>query len=685
MAGDSKRKADGSNDSKSLKRSKIKRARDILAQRPDAAITGSSMDVPRFVEARKFEIEQLEKAMLKSKLTGRKRAFQLIPRGLRRRTASHNVKRVPTRLRNRAKQEMEADNTPPIKKQKLKGHERVVQESTHRKLQRESAGRPLKPQDHVGINCLAKPPKSKPKFVKRQRDKVWLPTHVWHSKRAHMVNRWGFSVVDRPSEKSYRATHRAHTVSGAIAWDTSYFGTMMLSGDVDLISKILCRFMSPLACSTVVMTGSRCWEGMCMDGEQSLGPGLVYWNSTDNNNKDVQRNVLIRLHPAIYEQVFSLFLTEAAQLRVECHDLRYALGSIDLLGSKSINAFQMILHPDESLDSTKTWKSLSGTANSTSLRSNLAITMDVADPRLFSTDKLPKASTTEISNITLEWPKYMASKSKLLSAQSRQSSYDSQLSLKELNRGKGAELRGEENPYKAQYNRYSIPIILLKRGDGESWTLLLPWGWVLPFWHCLVHIHHIRIGGLQQQHQLAFERGLPYFPVDYPNTVAGIAYETERRSTFQRVWERKPPAKRVTFEAVDTVDNTRGELGNPFGCDWEYLSKITNCPSLTQVKVKYLHRGSPSERARIYKVPDNSRYQWKSLLSAKAEIDVNEYPVCPGSDHLIGFITTGAFNLAQGTGFGIGSIISSANDPEQLCIVRNVGTNIARLAKWTAV
>jgi ribonuclease P/MRP protein subunit POP1 len=84
------------------------------------------------------------------------------------------------------------------------------------------------------------------------------------------------------------------------------------------------------------------------------------------------------------------------------------------------------------------------------------------------------------------------------------------------------------------------------------------------------------------------------------------------------------------------------------------------------------------------------------------------YPLVPDETELIGFITTGNYNLADGKGFGIGSILvkralgqtenlesesqglSSTQTkahmrPLTLCIVRNVGESIGRLAKWECI
>jgi ribonuclease P/MRP protein subunit POP1 len=54
------------------------------------------------------------------------RAFQDVPRALRRRSASHNVKRVPRRLREKAAKEMISDGTKPP--DKIRGRKRLRME-----------------------------------------------------------------------------------------------------------------------------------------------------------------------------------------------------------------------------------------------------------------------------------------------------------------------------------------------------------------------------------------------------------------------------------------------------------------------------------------------------------------------------------------------------------------------------
>lgn len=94
-------------DRNNAKRVKVFSARTILSQTSDKALNkNGELDVSAFVKAREYEIKALEASMGASKKALSTRAFQQVPRELRRRTASHNVKRVPKRLRARAAKEV---------------------------------------------------------------------------------------------------------------------------------------------------------------------------------------------------------------------------------------------------------------------------------------------------------------------------------------------------------------------------------------------------------------------------------------------------------------------------------------------------------------------------------------------------------------------------------------------------
>jgi ribonuclease P/MRP protein subunit POP1 len=83
------------------KRRKID-ARTVNTQPIDAALVDGELDVGKFIKTREFEIAALDEALKSAKTALSSQAFQELPISMRRRTGSHNVKRLPKRLRTRA-------------------------------------------------------------------------------------------------------------------------------------------------------------------------------------------------------------------------------------------------------------------------------------------------------------------------------------------------------------------------------------------------------------------------------------------------------------------------------------------------------------------------------------------------------------------------------------------------------
>lgn len=46
-------------------------------------------------------------------------------------------------------------------------------------------------------------------YNRRQKLFVWMETHIWHAKRFHMVEKWGYKIPNFPNDKSFRACYRA--------------------------------------------------------------------------------------------------------------------------------------------------------------------------------------------------------------------------------------------------------------------------------------------------------------------------------------------------------------------------------------------------------------------------------------------------------------------------------------------
>ena len=95
------------NSKRAAKRVKTSNARQIQAQASDQALNqNGDLDISAFGKAREYEIKAMESSMGSSRMSLSSRAFQQVPKDMRRRTASHNVKKVPKRLRARAAKEV---------------------------------------------------------------------------------------------------------------------------------------------------------------------------------------------------------------------------------------------------------------------------------------------------------------------------------------------------------------------------------------------------------------------------------------------------------------------------------------------------------------------------------------------------------------------------------------------------
>lgn len=633
------------NNARTNKRAKMHDARTIRTQAPDAALKDGELDLQAFLSAREFEIRALETSMKKSKAASTTRAFQKVPRGMRRRTASHNVKRIPKRLRARAAKEMAEDNTPTVEPRRRRPRTTrariraeigkklryLAERKRKRKEKADATGAPVEGQERVLVdgqvlvrtkaarpkirrNTLNEPLVQNSKFRKRQVNKTWLPTHLWHAKRARMTDPkeplWRFAIPLTPSEKCYRPTHRAAGDKGVVVWDTSYMSTVGVYGSAEGIGRVL----QNMGVHKVMLTGQRHrkwrsglakWSGMLSKerkaGRKNIGPATIIWNPSKESNNTTegvdkngchpatQRQIFVRVHPSCFFELFNELLKlvkmESPQLYIE--DLRFEIGSIELMGPASTEALLSILHPyytdTESEESHgKVFQSLVGVSNPASLPSDALLAFSVMDPRL---KHPPKKVRSDVDESTLletltNWPVGDALKPYGLFDRGSRFLAGVLPSQSSLNRRKGSATPGTDLPVSKADP--PIPIILFTSrpppgGHAQGrWTVLAPWRCILPIWHNLVKVPlstggNPRLGGLQETQQVAFEQGIPWFPADFPATEAGVDWELQQRTKRRTDYSRRPKSKRVAWESLDLGAGRKGEIGDGLACDYEYL------------------------------------------------------------------------------------------------------------------
>lgn len=69
----------------------------------------NAVDAKDFARGRMNEINLMTKELEQAKYSSTRRVFQQLPRHMRRRAASYNIKRLPTRLRLRAMEEVKSE------------------------------------------------------------------------------------------------------------------------------------------------------------------------------------------------------------------------------------------------------------------------------------------------------------------------------------------------------------------------------------------------------------------------------------------------------------------------------------------------------------------------------------------------------------------------------------------------
>ncbi|KAI6028013.1 ribonucleases P/MRP protein subunit POP1-domain-containing protein [Pisolithus microcarpus] len=566
----------------------------------------ATLDVERFTEARAYEINAMEKAIKSAKDSSTHRAWQTLPRHLRRRAASHNVRRVPLRLREKARAEMD-----PVRR-KAHGGARPKRGKAKQMTRTES-------------------------LLKRQRDKTWLETHIWHAKRTKMENMWGYRLSVTPTEKAFRPSHRA-SVHGSILHDASYYATIELKGPQSVLLATLETCCDPQGpglkqcisgsrtCDTHIYEHDRwplgligpvtiIWQPLALDspageartepkrGSKRKGKGNLTVTGDDASlDPSSQARVLwVRAHPAVFEDVFEALKRSASHaiqahksknetvpFQVEMNDLRGSVNAFEIMGPKSSQVIKGTLSlaaDDEREDFKKFWKSLSDLQTPGNVPRRMVIGFKVVDPRLKFPPQNPKPSYPDMPSScaspanNLVFPTSLTARSDIWDEGQRDRLKKPKYKKKDLDERR-SKLVIPGTKLRALRQDDRIPVMLVQRSleacppsspssstldkaQGiHGWTLLFPAGWSMAFLSSLVYTG-TRIAGQRERMKQYYEAGIAAFPADYPTSRACEVASEERAVLEREKWERTPPAKRANWEKLGTR--------SPWRADWDVV------------------------------------------------------------------------------------------------------------------
>ncbi|CAK9816947.1 Ribonucleases P/MRP protein subunit POP1 [Anthophora plagiata] len=230
----------------------------------------NEVHIMKLVSARASEIAAMTYSIENPQQT--KLVFQKLPVYMRRRVMSHNAKRLPRRLREAHLNQMKKSGLPP-------------------KVKRPSRRYRRRPR-----NLLAE-------YTRRQRSKIWLETHIWHAKRFHMIEKWGYRIASYANDKCFRANYRA-VAKHCLMQDISYYTCVEINGPEEILKETLKRHCNPLELSfaaKIFITGTR--EGTVMffkkNGYPRFPIGHVHflWRPNQSN----LRTIWIWVHPSFLD------------------------------------------------------------------------------------------------------------------------------------------------------------------------------------------------------------------------------------------------------------------------------------------------------------------------------------------------------------------------------------------------
>ncbi|KAJ2785009.1 Ribonucleases P/MRP protein subunit pop1 [Coemansia interrupta] len=517
-------------DSKSTTTRKAPAAGDTLER-------ARAVGVEAFVEARAFEINALQRSLDDARGSGNARAFQTLARHLRRRAASHNIKRVPKRLRARAAEEARRSAGGDAAQRSAAGGSR------HKRRRARS---------------------TRDEYARRQAGKRWLETHVWHAKRMHMRQAWGAMVADTPNARSHRAAYRA-AKEHCYAQDVSFYATLELAGRHAAIAQALAALAAPATLAPAV--------GRCSDGTR-LAPLTLH------RAHAYPRGLL---GPAALAAVVAALAGPDGEARVDVRDISSDVVAFELLGPRSTALLAAALVGDEAEADAitgagvgaQTLRAVAAAPSPAVVPEGVVLALRVHDPRLrFPPRAAPPADAdaaavpASLEEVLRSWPAAAArlagDDAGVFDRAACAADVARRPSEHALNQRRHALLVPGTRlaPGAADV---SLPLLLVRTGPeaalgactaaadagvvdamAHGWTLLAPRGWAMALWLPLVFAG-ARAQGLQERMHVSLEAGHAAFPRDWPGCPAYDAAAAADATQALGRWLRRPPGKRTNY------------------------------------------------------------------------------------------------------------------------------------------
>lgn len=455
--------------------------------------------IHKFVESRIEEVHELSRQINAARP---KLIFQRLPQHMKRRMMGHTCKRIP---RNILQQHL---------KQQAKSGQPTVTKVPSRKHRR-------------------RPANARVEFQKRECKKRWLETHLWHAKRFHMVEKWGFKIAHHPNDRSWRACWRAIT-GHCLLLDLSYLTCFQCVGSEDMIVKLFkaitidgCRD-DVFDCD--VISGKK--EGkLVVHGHNSVPDScLGYIRLIWKPSSDSVRTVRFWCNPGAKEEI-SEAIKKAAEGNVEVKELDGQLSRFRLTGPLTVPVLKDALTVFEGISPDWLHNEL------------LAKQKDAWGTLANTTVTLPG----QILGLTLSGAKKSSLPKRHKALNNPEPTEPTDSKLPEV---PDSQLWDPKIANKIQSSKGTcIPIILVNQPAadgrvGQGWDVIAPRGHGLFVWLRMIY-GGARVGGLREHQMLNWNTLNREDLCFYPDTPLGRLEEIDSAKKEQEKFSSLPPNKRI--------------------------------------------------------------------------------------------------------------------------------------------
>lgn len=455
--------------------------------------------------------------------------FQKLPKHMRRRAMSHNPNRLPRKYRLAHRAQMSKSGAPAKTK------------------------RPSRKYRRKPCNLLLE-------YQRRQRQHVWLESHIWFAKRFHMIPKWGYKLAESSCDKTYRSSYRA-TVKHCLMQDISYFGNIEICGPLDVLRSGFERMRGESLglgiCAKAFIDGQR--EGtielFAIDSYPygALGRFRFIWQPPKQDN--TQRRLWLFAHPSIYQKLvqelcklFDLIEQSETEVKskmysnkmtsVEIHEMKNHLNRFRLTGPLSHSILSTAFKPKTTLVSEEKswfadymksqtnasiheaqsnyWNEVKNANSSAELPPGMILALNIEDPRINRPKKRTKAIPSIVTSIDEDVrctiPKFN-SNSAIWESDQRGRIQNDKISTHEIcvQRNKNILVPGERCAFENKLQ--AIPVLVIQRpgsknanrlGYGGGYDVIVPPGYGISTWMCLI-MWGAKPGALREMETIARE------------------------------------------------------------------------------------------------------------------------------------------------------------------------------------